>query len=349
MPKRDLVVIGASAGGVQALSTLVSGLPADFPAAILVVVHLQPYAVSHLAEILSRAGPLPAAQARDGEAITPGQISVAPPDYHLLVHDGHLALSRGPRENHARPAIDPLFRSAARAYGSRAIGVILSGALYDGSVGMMAVKARGGIAIVQDPGEAAVDSMPRNALKFVDADYILPAAEIAALLPRLVDLDPESPHGVNAMVDDAERLEQIVADDFAEQADDQRTEETTMFSCPDCGGILWQGGAGPTLWFRCHLGHAYGPEMLVYQKGDELEAALWSSLRLLREKATLTRQLATRSRESGNAAAAERIDERAELDEQHAQVITQLLESLPAPSSQVVGVGSGLSRDEDPL
>jgi two-component system chemotaxis response regulator CheB len=148
------------------------------------------------------------------------------------------------------------------------------------------------------------------------------------------------------MVDDEEQMEQVVAADFAEQAQDQRAEETTIYTCPDCGGVLWQGGEGPRLWFRCHVGHAYAPEVLAYQKGEEVEAALLSGLRLMKEKATLTRQLATRSRESGNGVVAERIEERAELDEQHVMVLQQLLESLPAPITQVVGVGSTLDGSE---
>ena len=160
MTQRDIVVIGASAGGIQALTTLVAGLPRDFPASVLIVVHIPPYAISRLPEILSRSGPLPAAHALQGEVIEPGRIYVSPPDRHLLVRTGQLELSRGARENHCRPAIDPLFRTAARVYGPRVIGIVLSGALYDGSMGLLAIKTRGGMAIVQDPKEAIVDSMP---------------------------------------------------------------------------------------------------------------------------------------------------------------------------------------------
>lgn len=345
MAKHDLIVIGASAGGIEALSTLVSGLPADLDAAVLVVVHVAPYTVSFLPEILSRAGPLPAMHAEHGGQIVPGRIVVAPPDHHLLVRNGHLELTRGPRENHTRPAIDPLFRSAARSRGSRVIGVILSGALYDGSMGLLAVKSRGGTAIVQDPAEATVDSMPRSALRHVAADYILPVAEIAALLPMLT-WQSTLAEGVNGMIDEEERLTRIVATDFNEQANDQRDGETTIYSCPDCGGVLWQGGEGSGLWFRCHVGHAFGPEVLMVQKAEEVEAALWSSLRLLKEKATLTRQLATRGRESGNGIAAERMDERAQLEEQHAAAILELLHALPGPVTEAVAVSEG-GLDDD--
>ena len=206
MAPRDVVAIGASAGGIQALTSLASGLPRDFPAAVFVVVHIPPYAVSRLPEILSRAGPLPAAHARQGEPIEPGRIYVAPPDRHLLVRQGWVELARGPRENHSRPAIDPLFRTAARAYGPRVVGVVLSGSLYDGSMGLMAIKTRGGVAVVQDPNEAAFASMPRSALQAVTADHVLPAAAMAAVLGDLVG-EAVDAKGDAPMADDEERLE----------------------------------------------------------------------------------------------------------------------------------------------
>ncbi len=344
MTNRDIVVIGASAGGIPALTTLVAGLPRDFPASLLVVVHIPPYAKSRLPEILSRAGPLPATHVQQGEAIEPGHIYVAPPDRHLLVRNGWMELSRGPRENHSRPAIDPLFRTAARTYGPQVIGIVLSGALYDGSMGLLAIKTRGGIAVVQDPREAIVDSMPRRALERAQVEHILPVAEMAPVLTDLVR-QPVVAHGGNSMVDtiDAEeRLEAVIADDFTEQASDGRTEETTLFTCPDCGGVLWQGEAGPALRFRCHVGHAFAPEVLLSQKSEELEAALWTSLRLIKEKATLTQQLATRTRAAGNGSAAsdaaERIEEQVQLDAQHMRAIQELLEAMPSPMDQATVV-----------
>ena len=352
MTHRDIVVIGASAGGIQALTTLVAGLPRAFPASLLVVVHIPPYAVSRLPEILSRSGPLPATHAQHGEVLEPGRIYVAPPDRHLLVRTGWIELSRGPRENHARPAIDPLFRTAARAYGSRVIGIVLSGALYDGSMGLLAIKTRGGMAIVQDPKEAIVDSMPRRAIERVAAEHILQVADIAAALTDLVR-QPVTAQGGSSMVntiDAEERLEAVIAEDFVEQASDERTEETTLFTCPDCGGVLWQGGEGPVLRFRCHVGHAFAPEVLLSQKSEELETALWSSLRLLKEKATLTQQLANRTRSSGNGTAAtqaaERITDQAKLDERHAQVIQELLEAMPSAMDQAAVVTHAMNEGE---
>ncbi len=184
--------------------SLVAGLPADLPCALFVVVHIRPSYPSALPEILDRAGPLPARHAVDGEAILPGQIYVALPDRHLLIRRGRVELTSDPRENRCRPAIDPLFRSAARAYGPRVIGVILSGGLSDGSAGLLAIKTRGGLAIVQDPADALVDSMPRSALRVVEADEVLPVAAIGPAIARLVRESAEE--GEAAMTDHAERL-----------------------------------------------------------------------------------------------------------------------------------------------
>ena len=343
MPSRDIVVIGASAGGVEALIALVRELPPDLPAAIFVVLHVPPYAVSHLPAILSRSGPLSAVHARHGEVIVPGRIYVAPPDRHLLVRLGRVELYRGPRENHSRPAVDPLFRSAARAYGPRVVGVVLSGALYDGSAGLMAVKGRGGMAVVQDPAEAAVSSMPRSALRVVEADHVLPVADIGAMLARLAR-EPVTARGA-VMVDQEERMTEVIRDDIADLARDRRPDELTIYTCPDCGGAMWQADAGPPLQFRCHVGHAYAPEVLLGQKSEELEGALWTCVRLLTEKATLSRQLAMRTRAGGaNGQAAARTEEAAALDERHARVIRELLETLPVPAEQAAGMVDTFDR-----
>jgi two-component system, chemotaxis family, protein-glutamate methylesterase/glutaminase len=195
VPNRDLVVVGASAGGVEALIRLVGELPPDFGAAVLVVLHLTPDASSNLPAILARAGRLPAAQARDGEPIRPGRIFVAPPDHHLLVRDGRVRLSRAPSENLHRPAVDVLFRSAAMNLDGRTVGVVLSGALDDGADGLRAIAMAGGLAIVQDPGDALVPSMPMSALEAGPVDHILPAHEIGRRLPALL----RAAHGKDAM------------------------------------------------------------------------------------------------------------------------------------------------------
>lgn len=338
LPAR-VVAIGASAGGVEALRTLAAGLPADLAAAVLIVLHIPSYAKSQLPAILSRAGPLPAKQAEDGETIEAGRIYVAPPDRHLLVRAGRIHLSSGPRENHSRPAIDPMFRSIAREYGSRAIGVVLSGALYDGSAGLLAIKARGGIAIVQDPNEAIADSMPRSALRLVDVDEIAPAGEIGRLLGRLVEAPATGED--DDMNQPPEPIEEVIREVIGAQAEDERADEVTIYTCPECGGVMFQQGEGAALSFWCHVGHAYAPELLLGQKADEIEAALWACMRMLTEKATLTRQLATRSRAESSVHAS-RAEEQAELAERQAELIKELLLSMPSAADLVESV-NGLS------
>jgi two-component system chemotaxis response regulator CheB len=205
---------------------------------------------------------------------------------------------------------------------------------------------------VQEPAEAAIASMPRSALQRTAADHVVPVTEIAAILTDLVR-QPVMAQGGNSMVnsiDADERLEAVIADDFTEQASDERTEETTLFTCPDCGGVLWQGGEGSGLRFRCHVGHAFAPDVLLSQKSEELEAALWSSLRLLKEKATQTQQLATRTRSTGNgkgaSQAADRIAEQVALDQQHMRAIQEVLEAMPSPMDQATVVAQALDDGE---
>src|SRR4051794_32107662 len=190
--RRSLIVIGASAGGVEALTAIVGAFPDDLPAAVAVVLHVAPSGRSVLADILGRAGTLPADVATDGAELRQGHIFVAPPDRHLLIDDGRLALRHGPRENGHRPAIDPLFSSAAAAYGRDAIGVILTGNLDDGAIGLAAIKSRGGVAVVQDPDDAVYPGMPSHALERVDADHVV---EVARIGPLLVDLVTQPPRG----------------------------------------------------------------------------------------------------------------------------------------------------------
>lgn len=322
----DIVVIGGSAGAIEALRTIVANLPADLPAAVLIVIHVPPFSESHLPEIIARSGPLSASHARHHERLERGHIYIAPPDQHMLVHRGEIELSRGPRANHSRPAIDTLFRSAARTYGPRVIGVLLSGALYDGTGGLVSVKDRGGLAIVQDPDEAAVPSMPRSALGLVEADAVLPSSEIGEELVRAVN-SPARPAGAVTMSDE-EPIGQAIARDIREQAAGERIDQSTVYTCPECGGVLWQTDEAEGGLFHCHIGHVYAPEVLLSQKAEELEAALWTCVRLLRDQATLTRQAATRPFGGGNQGRLrERLDERAQLAERQAQMIRELLES----------------------
>jgi two-component system chemotaxis response regulator CheB len=327
MPGRDLIVVGTSAGGVDALVQLVRGLPAGFPASIFVVCHFPAGKRSLLPNVLSRAGPLLATHALDGEPFQPGHIYVAPPDHHLLLtDDGRMRLTRDARENNARPAIDPLFRSAARNYGPRVIGVILTGALSDGTAGLIAVRTAGGLGIVQDPNDARIASMPQTAASIAGADHIVPVARLAELLVELVR-DPSPIRGAETMepkpVDPIERMPDIVDRDMSAQAHNARRGKVSTFTCPECGGALWQVDEPDLIRFRCHVGHAYNGETLLAEQSEALEAALWTAVRTFRERSVLGRQLAERERGKGNAGAAARFEEQSTQAARYAALIVE--------------------------
>jgi two-component system chemotaxis response regulator CheB len=285
---RDLVAVGASAGGVEALRALVAGLPPDYPGALLVVLHVPRRAPSALPQILARSGPLPAVVARDGEPLRAGRIYVAPGDHHLLLLDGHLRLSRGPSENGHRPAVDPLLRSVARAAGRRAIGVVLSGARDDGAAGLAAIAARGGVTVVQDPADALNPGMPWAAMDRARPDHVLPAAKIGGLLAGItaVRLPPEEPAAPDPMLD-----AEIAAADLLPVTSD-RLAPPAGYGCPDCGGSLFVVEDRPIPRFRCRVGHAWSSESLLDEQAETLESALWMALRALEEKAALSRRMA---------------------------------------------------------
>src|SRR4029453_2096496 len=273
-------------------------------------------------EILSRHGPLPAGHVRDGEPIQPGQIYVAPPDHHVLLRTGHVHLSRGPRENGHRPAVDPLFRSAAREYATRVVGVVLSGALDDGTGGLLAIKSRGGIAVVQDPADALYPGMPGNALQHVEVDHVLPAAAMGELLARLIADSAEAP------ADPAPtgmRVEVEMEGFSMEAFEGHHPGRPSGFSCPDCHGVLWQIKDGGLERYRCRVGHAWSPESLLTQQSEALEAALWVALRSLEERAALARRLAEPARNRGHSITATRFEEQADEAQHAARLVRDLL------------------------
>jgi two-component system chemotaxis response regulator CheB len=262
----------------------------------------------------------------------------------MLVQQGRVVLSHGPRENRSRPAIDPLFRSAAQAYGPRVVGVVLSGALGDGAMGLVVIAARGGITVVQDPREALFESMPRTALQYTRVDYTLPVAQIAPLLVRLAG-EPVAEKGSPTMDDSEENVPSLIRRDFDAQAHGQRAGETTVYTCPECGGTLWQTDDNGLIQFNCHVGHSYLAETLLGEMSDELEGALWACVRMLAEKATLTRQLAARLRDAGQEAKAARVEEQAEADDRHGQLIRDtLLETASSPSAETLVVEEALEE-----
>ncbi len=323
MPERDIIVLGTSMGGVEALSRLVRHLPHGLPAALFVVCHFPSTAISRLPQILSRAGPMPAVYPQDGEPIRPGRIVVAPPDHHLLVNHNTIHLTRGPRENTFRPSIDVLFRSAARYHGNRVIGVLLTGALSDGVAGLLAVRSAGGAAVIQDPADAAVSWLPQNALDIAGADHVVPVAEMPALLVRLVHQCPD--RGSN-MIDPIDAMPATVEKDMAAQQQGDKRGQLSVFTCPECGGALWQVDEEQLVRFRCHVGHSYMAEHLMAEQSENLEAALWTAVRIFKERAILSRELAERERNRGETRSAERFVEQAQQAQQYGEVIQKLLQ-----------------------
>ena len=272
MATHDIIVIGASAGGIDALKRLVGQLPADLPAAIFITVHISAHSRSYMPDILARAGSLPVVHPDDGSPIEYGRIYVAPPNRHLLIERGHVHLSGGPKENRHRPAINPLFRSAALAYGPRVIGVILTGTLDDGTAGLWEIKRRGGITVVEDPNTALYGEMPQSALVNVDVDFVVELAELPALLTTLAGRESEKAIGVS---------------------NDMQT-KLTRLTCPDCNGPIEEFQAGAMPEFKCRVGHSYSPASMVAAHAEWLERALWAAVLALEEGAELAENFSER-------------------------------------------------------
>ncbi|HLH25031.1 MAG TPA: chemotaxis protein CheB [Chloroflexota bacterium] len=348
MPGHDLIVVGASAGGVEALAELVRGLPRSIPAAVCIVLHLPADSTSLLPQILGRAGVLPTVHARDGELLRHGHVYVAPPDSHLVVEPGRLRLVAGPRENGHRPSVDVLFRTAAQVYGPRVIGVVLSGTLDDGTAGLLAIKRRGGLAVVQQPADARYPGMPQSALEHVVVDQVLPVRDMPAMLTRLA----------------REQVPEEVPAPSGELAEEIRAAELSMerlnrgdypgapsvYTCPECSGSLWELRDGELLRYRCRVGHAYTAESLLAGQAGMVEAALWAALRALEEKASLAARLVQQSNARGYQLAAVRFAEQEEDARQRAAVIRRALlvddESLPSVAT-VETVTNEVARAEE--
>jgi two-component system chemotaxis response regulator CheB len=293
MENKNIIVIGASLGGVEAMRTLVGALPERFPATILLVQHLDPNFPSLLPKILADAGPLPVSVPRDVEPIKSGHIYVASPDYHLLLEQGHVRLTRGPKENRFRPSIGALFRSAAYAYGPRVVGVILTGLLDDGTAGLWSVKDRGGTAIVQDPLDAIAPSMPRSAIQNVKVDHRLPLRDIAPLLNELAHT-PAVKEGAYPVSQRMKIEVEIAKENAAIDKGIQDLFEPSNYTCPECHGVLLQLSEGAILRFRCHTGHAYSALTLLEDGEQGVEGSLWGAIRSLEERVLMLRQFAER-------------------------------------------------------
>jgi two-component system chemotaxis response regulator CheB len=287
----SIVVVGASAGGVSTLRTLVAAWSGEINAAVFIVQHTAPDGPALLPEILKSTTALPVRHAVDQEPIARGQIYVAPPDHHLVIARDQVLVTRGPKEHFARPAIDPLFRSAALTYGPRVIGVILTGRLDDGTHGLWAVKERGGIAVVQDPDEAAYPSMPMNALRYVLVDHCVPVAEIGPLVERL-SRERRPTHGEYPMSKELELETRIAKGEHVAPEDVVRLGEPSPFTCPDCHGVLTRLKNDNIVRFRCYTGHAYSFQTLLDEVSTDLENNLWNAIRALEESALLLEHFA---------------------------------------------------------
>ncbi len=301
MSTQRAIVIGASAGGVPTLQEVVSKLPADLPAPVFVVLHIPPAVASSIPIILSHAGRLPAIHPDDGAKIKAGFIYVAPPDHHLLIEHGSIAVKKGPKENRFRPSIDALFRSAAYVYGPSAIGVILSGMLDDGTSGLWSIKRAGGTAVIQQPEQAQCDVMPRSALAYVEPDYLVPSTEMGALLGRLVqqpvvsrtELEP------NLKLRMAKEV-QIAREDGAFQKGIMELGTLTPFTCPECHGVLVKIAEGNISRFRCHTGHAFTDSALLEGVMESTGEKLWQVMRSLEEAVMLLDHMGQQLQEAGD-------------------------------------------------
>jgi two-component system chemotaxis response regulator CheB len=303
----DIVAIGASSGGVNVLTQLVAGLPEDLQAAVFIVLHVPPDRPSQLPSILNRTGHLPASHAVDQEPVRRGRIYIAPPALQTYLQKDRISVRRGPRENCHRPAIDPLFRTAAYHYGPRVIGVVLSGARDDGAAGLLAIKEAGGVAIVQDPADAAFADMPRNALEVAQTPICVRADQLASVLVELVgsttaeraEMRGETP---------LETVEEAPAPGEAKRS--EQLGPPSALACPECQGALYEIEAGTHLRFRCRVGHAYSEDAMVKAQGDSVERAMWTALRALEERSALMKKLAAYARRRGHAGVANMYEQR---------------------------------------
>lgn len=290
MARREIVVVGASAGGVEALQTLIGGFPASTSASVFVVLHIPPDATSKLHEVLAAKSALPVEPARDGAPILPGRVYVAVPDRHLLIESNSIRVTRGPRENRARPAVDVLFRSAAYYKGSKTIGVILSGNLDDGTAGLWTIKDRGGIALVQSPDDAFYPSMPRSAIEHVDVDHVLPVADMPSLIASLTQ-ETISTEQSDKKAPTMETEINIAVGENPLLSGSLQLGPISPNTCPTCHGVLVRIKEGNIIRYRCHTGHAFSIQSLFTQLGEEIDSTLMTALRTIDERIFLLQQM----------------------------------------------------------
>jgi two-component system chemotaxis response regulator CheB len=341
MPNHDVIVIGGSAGALEPLKRIVELLPDTLAASVFIVIHTKAEGDGVLPEILRRRTRIGVAFARDHDPIEPRRIYIAPPNCHLLVARSEVRVVRGPRENGFRPAVDPLFRTAATTFGARVVGVVLSGALGDGAYGLSVIKHHGGVAVVQDPSDATFNSMPYRALAAVDADYVAAADDIAAIIARLCsepanDARRATGQGEKTMARSKDSEPQLPSDDSDVAAMEKRYGAASSLTCPDCGGALWEVEEGRVLRYQCHVGHQYAPDVLDTEQRDAVDGALWSAVRALEEHSELKRRMARRAESTGLSTVAEGFKESARDAHRQAQQIRTVLFSTKDSSSGAV-------------
>lgn len=324
MARKSIVVIGASAGGVEALQKLLPALPPDLPAAVLIVLHTSPDSPPTLGTVLGFRANIPVKDAEDGEAIEPGHVYVAIPNCHLQVERGKIRVVGGPRENRHRPSIDALFRSAAVAYAGETIGVVLTGLLDDGSVGLALIKERGGATIVQDPENDMFSAMPRNAIQTAGPDHILPLHEIPGAIVRLInesaEEQPPEREGIAVMQRSPDN--------------EHKPGEVSVYTCPECSGSLWEVQDGNLTRYECRVGHSYTLQSLVEDNSQTLERAMWVALRTIEESISLAKRMSKRAREHGHNGVALRWEDQARSKADDARVLRDIL--LRAGSASAV-------------
>lgn len=317
---RDIIVIGGSAGGFEVLTALLPRLPGDLPATVLIVLHTSDK--SRLAEALAHLSRLPLSYAQNGETLHKGRVYVAVPDHHLLIHDGHMLLRQGPRENHSRPAIDPLFRSAAVSHAARVIGLVLSGSLNDGTAGLMAVKQCGGVTMVQDPQDAIFPEMPSSARWHVDPDRVVRTPDLAQTLD---DLSREA-SGPTPPIPDRLKFEvAMAAQELQDMTSETQHGKLTRFTCPECEGALWEITDGTLLRYRCHVGHAFTADTMLAMQEDDIEQMLWRLLRKHIDHAELAGRAAERMRRLDSNELSERLIARSKSYSDDAELFRRLL------------------------
>lgn len=322
MTKRDIVVIGASAGGLTPLKTFVSSLPANFTGSVFIVLHIPPFSESRLAFILSKAGPLKAVQPKDGEEIKSGMIYVAANDHHLLIEGSKVYMKKGPKENRFRPSIDALFRSAAYVYGSRVIGIVLSGLMNDGTSGLWSIKRMGGITIIQAPEDADYPQMPQNVLEYVEVDYTMPVVGMGEFVTTLVEQPAPKQKKLTVKELSLLKMEVIIAtQDNAFEMGIMNFGELTPFTCPECHGALARLKEGNLIRFRCHTGHAYTASALLADLSQSVEEMLWQGMRGMEEMNLLLKNIEKHLKGLGHRKQAAIFNDKAEEAAHRARII----------------------------